>query len=228
MKLFKQSGGGTIVDNGSVGLRSKDQAKFLKALSEASGVNIVAGTGFYVTQSQSVSTLNMTQENMEELIRTDILKGIDGTDIKCGVIGEVGCSWPISEFEKRSLMSSAAVQEETGCPVIIHPGRNKHAPEEIVRIFQEAGGKLSQTVMSHLERTLFTNEDLGDFASLGTYCEFDLFGIEVSHYQHDEYADMPSDAQRISSLKYLVKEGYGDKIVISHDIHTKHRLIKFG
>ena len=60
---------------------------------------------------------------------------------------------------------------------------------------------------------------------MGAYCEFDLFGIEVSHYQLCLDADMPSDAERIQRIKHLIEEGYEDKIVIAHDIHTKHRLV---
>lgn len=30
------------------------------------------------------------------------------------------------------------------------------------------------------------------------------------------------------SLAFLAKEGYEDKIVIAHDIHTKNRLTKYG
>ncbi|XP_054721859.1 phosphotriesterase-related protein-like [Uloborus diversus] len=228
MKFFKLSGGNTIVDNGSVGLRAKDQAEFLRNLSAESNVNIVLGTGFYVSMSQTSSTLNMTQEQMAEKMREDILNGVDGTMVKCGVIGEVGVSWPLEPFEKRSIRASAIVQQETGCPVIIHPGRDRKSPEEIVRIFQETGGKVSRVVMSHLDRTLFTREDLVEFAALGTFCEFDLFGIEVSHYQHNTNVDMPSDAQRVDHIHSLIKEGYGDKIVVSHDIHTKHRLMKYG
>ena len=36
---------------------------------------------------------------------------------------------------------------------------------------------------------------------------------------------MPSDAQRIQTVKFLLDEGYLDRVVISHDIHTKHRLV---
>ncbi|GIY14932.1 phosphotriesterase-related protein [Caerostris extrusa] len=228
MRFFKQLGGGAIVDNGSIGLRAKDQGQFLASLSKETGVNIVTGTGFYTVFAQSQSVLKMTVEEMVAKMREDILVGIDGTGVKCGVIGEIGCSWPLADFEKKSLVSSAIVQAEVGVPVIIHPGRDKTSPEEIYRVFQEAGGKLQQTVMSHLERTLLTKEELEEFAAMGSYCEFDLFGIEVSHYQHNEDVDMPSDAQRVERLYHLVQQGYGDKICISHDIHTKHRLMKYG
>lgn len=228
MHFFKQLGGGTIVDNGSIGLRAKDQAQYLTSLSKETGINVITGTGFYVTFAQSQSVLNMKIEDMAAKMREDLLVGIDGTGVKCGVIGEVGCSWPLADFERKSIISSAIVQAETGCPVIVHPGRDKKSPEEIFRVFQEAGGKLENTVMSHLERTLHTKEDLAEFASLGSYCEFDLFGIEVSHYQHNEDIDMPSDAQRVERLYHLIQQGFGDRIVIGHDIHTKHRLMKFG
>ena len=60
---------------------------------------------------------------------------------------------------------------------------------------------------------------------MGMYCEYDLFGVETSHYQLWREADMPSDAERIRRIRALVEAGYGDKILIAHDIHTKHRLV---
>lgn len=49
------------------------------------------------------------------------------------------------------LQAVAHAQTDTGAPVIIHPGRSSEAPDEIVRILQEAGGDISKTVMSHLD-----------------------------------------------------------------------------
>ena len=53
--------------------------------------------------------------------------------------------------EKKVLEASAQAQTTTGCPVIIHPGRDPLAPFQIIRILQEAGGDASKTVMSHLD-----------------------------------------------------------------------------
>jgi len=36
---------------------------------------------------------------------------------------------------------------------------------------------------------------------------------------------MPSDAQRIKMVKLLVDHGYQQRIMLSHDMHTKHRLV---
>ena len=44
-------------------------------------------------------------------------------------------------------------------------------------------------------------------------------------HQLSSAADMPSDAQRIQRIKVLIDNGFADKILISHDIHTKVRLV---
>lgn len=64
-----------------------------------------------------------------------------------------------------------------------------------------------------------------EFAKIGAYCQFDLFGSECSFYQLNERFDMPSDAQRMDNIIALVNDGYEDRILMSHDIHTKHRLV---
>lgn len=57
-------------------------------------LTILFHTGFYVESSRP-ETLKMTSEEMAEVMKTDLLHGADGGDIKCGIIGEIGCSWPL-------------------------------------------------------------------------------------------------------------------------------------
>ena len=40
--------------------------------------------------------------------------------------------------------------------------------------------------------------------------------------------DMPSDAQRIQMVKHLVDAGYDRQVLISQDVHTKHRMVRYG
>lgn len=68
-------------------------------------------------------------------------------------------------------------------------------------------------------------DKLLEFSELGGFCQFDLFGTECSHYQLAEHIDMPSDAQRIDKIKCLIENGNSERILMSHDIHTKHRLV---
>ena len=38
--------------------------------------------------------------------------------------------------------------------------------------------------------------------------------------------DMPSDAQRVQYVKTLVEAGYAHRLMLAHDIHTNHRLVR--
>lgn len=223
---YRKAGGGAIVENTTTGIE-RDMPT-LKQLAKDTGVHIIAGAGYYVDCTHSEATRKTSVEKLTDIIISEVLHGADGTDIRCGVIGEIGTGWPITDSEKKVLKATAHAQAQLGCPVIIHPGRDPAAPTEVIRILQEAGGDIRKTVMSHLDRTIFDNGELLEFAKLGSYLEYDLFGVEMLNYPYNTSIDMPSDSQRVQNLAFLVKEGYEDRIVIAHDIHTKNRLTKFG
>lgn len=225
VREFKAFGGASIVENTTYGIDRN--MKFMVDVARKSGVNIIAGTGHYLEMTQSPEVLTLTVEELVQLYTLDIEKGlfIDGEFIKCGFIGEVGSVYPITDFEKRAIQATAIVQNQLKCGVSFHPGRDPKAPFEIMRIYLEAGGDASKAVMSHLDRTLLNDEQLLEFSKLNCYCQLDLFGTEVSWYQLNPTVDMPSDAERVDRLKLLKDSGKLDRILMSHDIHTKHRLV---
>ncbi|XP_037693571.1 phosphotriesterase-related protein isoform X2 [Choloepus didactylus] len=223
---FRAAGGGAVVENTTAGI-SRD-VRALRWLAEETGVHIVAGAGFYVDATHSPETRALSVEQLTDVLISEILHGADGTSIRCGVIGEIGCSWPLTGSERKVLQATAEAQARLGCPVIIHPGRNPSAPFQIIRVLQEAGGDVSKTVMSHLDRTVVDKKKLLEFARLGCFLEYDLFGTELLNYQFNPDIDMPDDNKRIRRVRLLVDEGYGDRVLLSHDIHTKHRLRKYG
>ena len=53
---------------------------------------------------------------------------------------------------------------------------------------------------------LIRDDDILEFANLGSYCEYDLFGIEVSHYQvyEMEKKTFPCDVEIRDSEKEIV------------------------
>ncbi|KAM9230834.1 N-acetyltaurine hydrolase [Dugong dugon] len=223
---FKANGGGALVENTTSGI-SRDM-QTLKWLAEETSVHIISGGGFYIDATHSSETRAMSIEQLTDVLINEILYGADGTNIKCGVIGEIGCSWPLTASERKVLQATAQAQAQLGCPVIIHPGRNRSAPFQIIRVLQEAGADISKTVMSHLDRTILDKKELLEFAQFGCYLEYDLFGTGLLHYQFDPDTDMPDDNKRIRRVRLLVDEGYEDRILMAHDIHTKHRLMKYG
>ncbi|XP_063363375.1 phosphotriesterase-related protein [Cydia amplana] len=227
VNMFRESGGGTIVENSAEGL-DRDLS-FLKRVSTETGVHVVAGTGYYIADTQHDDTLHSTTEEMYQRMLAELMEGCVGDkSIKAGFIGEVASVWPIREFERRAIVAAGEVVEQLGVGVSFHPHRNPDAPAEIIRVYLEAGGRAERAVMSHLDRTLVEEEKLLTFAELGTYCQLDLFGAEVSYYQLAPHGDMPGDARRLQLLRALRDDGRGERCTVSHDIHTKHRLADFG
>ena len=49
----------------------------------------------------------------EEMVR-EIEVGIGSSGVRCGVIGEIGCSYPLMDVEKRTLQAAAIAQTKTG------------------------------------------------------------------------------------------------------------------
>ena len=113
LRQYRKNGGGTICDLTVRGIRNKPNQ--LKVVSEATGVNIVCGTGFYVDMFLSDEERNMSIEAMAEVMIDEIAAGIPGTDgVRCGIIGEIGCSWPLTVTERRVLQAAAQAQQQTG------------------------------------------------------------------------------------------------------------------
>ncbi|XP_038057802.1 phosphotriesterase-related protein-like isoform X2 [Patiria miniata] len=223
---LKKNGCQSLVELTTLGL-DRNVGKLVE-LSTATGVNIVAGTGYYTSKTHPPEMDRMSQEDVEKVMTSDLMQGADGSTGRCGVIGEIGCSWPLKDNERKILRATASVQSQLGCPVSIHPGLHARSPEEAVRVLQEAGAQVDKIVMDHLDRCFFTKESLLEFAELGTLLEFDFFGTEVAHCQFYPEIDFMNDGQRIQMIKCLVEEGMEDRVVISHDFHAKYQMMKYG
>lgn len=228
VKFFRECNGGTIVENSNYGL--KRDIPLMKRVSEETGVNIVAGTGYYVAATQNASDLRLSREEMYNVMLKEMTIGCEESpDMRTGFIGEVGSTWPIEDFERRAILATGELQAQLKCPVSFHPGRNSEAPFEIMRLYQEAGGDAQKAILSHLDRTIPDELGLLEFSDeTKCYCQFDLFGIECSFYQLNPSVDMLSDAQRMDRVKLLRDDKKLNRVLLSHDIHTKHRLMKFG
>lgn len=224
---FKEAGGGSIVENSTEGLGRN--LNFCLNVSKQTGVHVIVGTGYYIADTQPADYLHYNKEDMYNHMLKELTEGCIGNgDVKAGFMGEIASVWPLRDFEIKAIKAAGEVQEKVGCGVSFHPHRVSEAPFEIIRLYLEAEGAPDKAVMSHLDRTLLETEKLLEFSELGTYCQFDLFGTEVSYYQLNVDTDMPSDAQRIGMIRQLVDQGKENRVLMSHDIHTKHRLTTFG
>ncbi len=227
---FKAAGGQTIVEQSNIGL-GRD-ARALARISRRTGLNIIMGSGYYYYTAATVpSALLATSidEMADEIIR-DITEGVDGTGIRAGLIGEVGTSWPIHEFEKKSLLATVKAQKATGAPVSIHPGRHPQGPAAAVQVLVDAGADMSRVAISHIDGRVRSHTERVELARLGCYLEYDFFGYE-GHYPifpGSVPIDLPNDTTRIYEICELMDAGFLEQVLISHDVAYKTKLVTYG
>ena len=226
LSRFADDGGGVIVDQ-SVGGLGRDPAGLALASVE-SGVHVVAAAGIYTAPFLDPVTLAMTAEALCDRFTAEVTTGLDGTAIRAGIIGEIGCSWPLEPVEHRALIAAAGAQAATGAAISVHPGRHADACTQILDILEGAGGDLSRVVLCHMDRTHPDGIGVAPLLDRGACVEWDFFGIEQSHYWMAEDVILPTDAQRLSLIAGFADAGHGAQITISQDICTRTRLHRWG
>lgn len=223
---YFRAGGSTLVDVTSIGIGRDPQA--LLRISRATGLNIVMGSGYYIDQTHSDWLRAASVDEIAASIIRDVSEGVDGTGIRAGIIGEIGCSWPWTASEQKVLEAAVAAQRATGAPLLIHPGRDGKAPLELLEAVDRWGGDLRRTVMGHIERTIYDRGILAEVAATGAYLNYDLFGHDESHYPLAADSFMPADHERIEQIEYLIGEGRSSQVLMAHDVCSKHRLKRYG
>jgi phosphotriesterase-related protein len=223
---FATAGGKTVADPTNIGLGRDPLA--LARISRRSGVNIIMGSGHYLGVTHPPDVKVRDEESISAEIAKDIFEGVGSTNVKAGFIGEIGCTYPMMEDERKCLRAAVAAQRDTGAMLMVHPGRDPQSPFEIVDVVQGAKGDLSRTIICHVDRTCTDRGWLGELAATGVYIEYDLFGNESSYYPPNPKVDMPSDAQRMDLVLWHFENGLQRRVLLSHDIATKHRLREYG
>ena len=226
LNLYRQYGGSSVVEVSSLGL-GRDLVG-LARISRATGVHIIMGSSYYVDAAHPPDMDSRSETEIADEILQDVVSGVGSSEIRSGIIGEVGCSWPLTSNERKVLRASAKAQRQSGAAITIHPGRDERSPEEILEVLEKAGGNLQRTIIGHLERTVFEWSRLRDIANRGCYLQWDHFAYERSYFPNNPRVDLPSDAGRMELIARMIGEGFGEKILISHDVASKDKLLKYG
>ena len=230
---FRMAGGRSIVDVTVRGL-ARDPAG-LKAVSVATGVNIVCSTGWYRELAHPSSLGRMSVNELADIMIRDLTEGIDGTETRAGVIGELGTSLPLTEGERRVLEAAGKAQSETGAALTIHvedvdlkQGLLKKAGEYIDLVLK-GGANSSKIYLSHMD-CCFLNIDYqrSIVDKYGVTIDYDTFGQEAYIDSAISNVRQPSDGDRIAGLVELLKSGYEKHLMISNDVCTKVQYKKYG
>jgi phosphotriesterase-related protein len=192
----------------------------LRRISEATGLNIVAGCGWYRGSFMEPEIDRMSTEQMAEMLIFEIEHGLDGTNVRPGILGEVGVEVThrhLSPREERCTRAMAKAHKRTGLAVTTHLPMG-HIAFEMLDVLGDHGVPPERVILGHCSFYL----DLSyhhELIKRGAYLQFDIFGMKA--YARDE----PEVLRHVVSL---ILEGYADHILLSHDICARSQLKHYG
>lgn len=190
--------------------------KKLKQISEITGLNIVCSTGFYLHQFHPERLNEADAEQIADIYIKELTEGIDGTDIKAGLIAEIASS-PEGFIgnEKKILEAAAIASVKTGAAVSTHTGKN--TAFETVDTLLNLGVNPNKVIIGHQDLIDDTNYHI-ELLKRGINIGFDTCG--KSAYMPDE--------TRAKNIIKLIEAGYGDHIVLSNDISRRTYFTSYG
>ena len=182
----------------------------LQSVAEKSGVNIVACTGFYhYSEKQKLQS----EEEFYRHMMMEIDLGMDGTEVKPGVLKVKAETSDLALYEIRALTAAARVQAKSGLPLCTHAVSGCARQQEVL----EAGGAdLTKVYFSHTEAEFGWEgrgleqeiEYLRGVVSKGSTLSYNNFG----NWAHTKPESL------LAIITALIKYGYSDKQVATMDV----------
>lgn len=226
LKAFKNAGGRTVVDQTNHGLCRSPEA--LKRVSEATGLNIVMGCGWYMQsffngggwyRQPSYDIDRMSTNDLAKEIVCDLTIGVNSTGIRAGIIGEIGTtSGYVRAGEERVLRAVARAHKETGAAISTHSPGSEVGLEQL-DILEEEGADLQHVIIGHCDTYL--NLDYHEaIINRGALVQYDQWGKENLFVYLDK--------QRLDCLAELLSRGYESQIVLSTDRCMRSDLHAYG
>lgn len=228
---YVAEGGQTLVDVTPMSPGVGRDPRAMRQIANVTGLNVVAGTGHYVRHAHPPELDDQSADDVAAEMLSDLREGIDGTTVRAGVIGEIGATEGFldHENERKVFRAAAFAQQEAGAPITIHPPVHAMEGHDLLDELEDAGADLSNVILGHLDGAMELDgaseyyDSLGD---RGVYLEFDTFGR--IGYLASQDACFPLDETRIREIRRLFDEGYGEQVLVSHDICKKNQLTKYA
>ncbi|CNE80343.1 phosphotriesterase-related protein [Yersinia bercovieri] len=187
--------------------------QFLLNLMRDSGINVIASTGYYTDSFYPPMVRESTAQQLAQTMIDEIETGIDGTELKAGVIAEIGTSEGVITADEAKVFHAAALTHHaTGLAISTHTSFSTMGLQQIA-LLKQHGVPLDRVVIGHCD--LKEQPDLIlQMIDMGVYVQFDTIG--KNSYFPDE--------RRVAMLVTLAQHGLLDRVMLSMDITRRSHL----
>ena len=191
-------------------------------VSRRSGINIVVCTGTWLDVPRFFRGAH--PDKLADLYVREIEEGIEGTDIKAGVIKVASDKGGVTPGEELVLRAAARTANRTGIPIMTHTWAPERVGEQQVRVLKEEGVEMDLVCIGH-------SNDTTDMGYLTGLLEE---GLWLGTDRHPGGGpDVPPWRERSQVVKSLIEQGWAHRIMLAHDrdssigLHSpEHRAAK--
>ncbi|MGH3585521.1 MAG: phosphotriesterase family protein [Pseudonocardia sp.] len=198
--------------------RAPSNVAAVQRVSAATGVDVVLGTGHYRDPFIDRDRMDRMRVDAvaEEIVR-DLDEGFPGTDVRAGLIGEIGAdAWYVSATEERSLRAAARAGVRTGAAVYTHAARWRVGFDQLDLLTAE-GLDPARIAIGHCDTVLEDGYAL-EIARRGAHVGLDTVNSR----------DPRVVSWTVGLVVQLVRAGHLDRILLSHDVCLVSHLQAFG
>lgn len=184
-----------------------DLGRDIEILAEAARrakINIVASTGWWLETPMFLTRVSI--EQLTQIFVREISKGIDGTDLKAGILKAASDAGGITEWQEKVLRAVARAHLLTDVPIMLHSSSPKQIGRLQLAILKEEGVRLNRVKMDH-------SNDTTDIEYLTWILEQ---GCYLGMDRYPGFGPVKS-RERTLTLKTLIDKGYIDRLLLSHD-----------
>ena len=181
--------------------------KTLKLLSEKTGVNIIASTGFFMESTFG----SFSEQQIADCMIKDINVGMDGTEIKAGIIKAVMDREGDTPGRKLLHHAAAMAQSETGCNIFLHSCSDIQTGKYQIPLLIEAGAKAEKIRIDHILDTA-DMEYISWLYDRGVWLGADR--LPRIKFKHEHFVGTLS---RMRTVKAMIEAGMQDRMLFSHD-----------
>ena len=191
---------------------------FLARMATILDLNIICSTGYYYEPASAYmywkfrSGFADIETEIYEMMKHELTVGIGKTGIKAGVIKLASSNGQITPVEQVFFKAAARVNKELGTTIITHTELGTMGPEQ-AKLLIENGANPQDISIGHM----CGNTDLDYHKRVldqGVFDCFDRFGLEGDLFH------TPTDEERCDVIAALLRDGYEDQILMSHDSVT--------
>jgi phosphotriesterase-related protein len=212
LRELRATGVGTVVDPTVDGL-GRDVRRIRRIAEQVPGLNIVVATGVYTYSEvpgyfthRGPGALPGLPDPMVDLFVRDIREGIQGTDIKAGLLKCAIDAPGLTKGVERVLRAVALAHLETGVPIMVHTHPASRTGLEVRRVLAEEGVAPARVQLAHSGDTTDTDH-LAELADAGHLLGMDRFGLDTT---------LPF-ADRVAVVVEMCRRGYASSMVLSQD-----------